>query len=106
MSKVFAVLFETASDHGDFAARHPDQSQRQRAWFVQTANDGKLLACGPLAAPDGAGLWLIRAANREEAESIVRTSPRFQDGTLSLDRARIVEWAVSIGKERFNRDPE
>jgi uncharacterized protein YciI len=106
MSKVFAVLFETTPEYGDFTARHPDHNQRQRAWFVQMANDGKLLACGPLAAPDGAGLWLLRAASRDEAESMVRTSPRFQDGLLSLDKTRIVEWAVSIGKERFNRDPE
>jgi uncharacterized protein YciI len=101
MSKIFAVLFETASDYGDFAARHPDHNQRQRAWFVQMANEGKLLACGPFSAPDGAGLWLIRAANRDEAETIVKTSPRHQDGMLSVEKRRIVEWAVSIGKERF-----
>lgn len=102
MSKVFAVLFETAAEYGDFAALHPDHNQRQRAWFVQMANDGRLLACGPFAAPDGAGLWLLRAESREEAESMVRTSPRRQDGMLSLEKTRIVEWAVSIGKERFS----
>jgi uncharacterized protein YciI len=116
MGKVFAVLFETAAEYGDFAALHPatmggdppypparpDHNQRQRAWLVQMANDGRLLACGPFAAPDGAGLWLLRAESREEAESMVRTSPRHQDGMLSLEKTRIVEWAVSIGKERFS----
>lgn len=101
MSKIFAVLFETAPDHGAFAARHPDHNQRQRAWFVQMANDGHLLACGPFSGPDGAGLWLIRAAGRDDAEAIVKTSPRHQDGLLSMEKTRIVEWSVSIGKERF-----
>jgi len=101
MSKIFAVLIETASDYGDFAIKHPDHNQRQRAWFVQMANDGKLLACGSFSSPNDAGLWLIRAANRDEAEAIVKTSPRHQNGMLSMDRGRVVEWAVSIGKERF-----
>lgn len=101
MSKIFAVLVETADGYGDYAMRHPGHNQRQRAWFVQAANEGKLLACGPYASQDGAGLWLIRAPGREEAEAIVKTSPRYQDGVLSMERSRIVEWAVSIGKERF-----
>ncbi|MFT3764592.1 MAG: YciI family protein [Minicystis sp.] len=101
MSKIFAVLVETVDGYGDYALKHPDHNQRQRAWFMAAANEGKLLACGPYAAQDGAGLWLLRAASREDAEAIVRTSPRFLDGMLSMDRSRIVEWSVSIGKERF-----
>lgn len=101
MSKIFAVLIETTSDYGDFATKHPDHNQRQRAWFVKAANEGKLLACGPLATPDGAGLWLIRAANRDEAEGVLKSSPRYRDGMLSMEKTRIAEWAVSIGKERF-----
>lgn len=101
MSKIFAVLVETTDGYGDYAMRHPEHNQRQRAWFVQAANEGKLLACGPYVPNDGTGLWLIRAAGREEAEAIVQTSPRYRDGMLSMDRSRIVEWVVSIGKERF-----
>jgi uncharacterized protein YciI len=107
MSKIFAVLVETVDGYADFALQRPDHNQRQRAWFVKSANEGKLLACGPFhggaagGPHEGAGLWLLRAATREEAEAIVRTSPRFQDGMLSMDRTRTVEWSVSIGKERF-----
>lgn len=101
MSKIFAVLVETVDGYGDYGLKHPDLNQRQRAWFVAAANAGQLLACGPFNANDGAGLWLLRAASREEAEGIVRSSPRHQVGMLSMDHTRIAEWAVSIGKERF-----
>src|SRR4051812_43923613 len=101
MSKIFAVLVETVDGYADFARQRPDHNQRQRAWFVKSANEGQLLACGPYSAVEGAGLWLLRAATREDAEAIVKTSPRFLDGMLSMDRTRIVEWSVSIGKERF-----
>lgn len=106
MSKIFAVLVEPAPGYDDYVRTHPEHNQRQRAWLVTAANEGKLLACGPYAPQDGTGLWLLRAASREEAEAIVRSSPRHQDGQLSLDRTRVVEWAVSIGKERFSRPPE
>ncbi|APR86545.1 Hypothetical protein A7982_11894 [Minicystis rosea] len=113
MSKIFAILVETVDGYADFALKHPDHNQRQRAWFMQAAGEGKLLACGPCidaaasgerprtASTEGAGLWLIRAASREEAEAVVRTSPRFQDGMIAMDRSRIVEWSITIGKERF-----
>jgi uncharacterized protein YciI len=101
MSKVFAILVETTAGYSAYALSHPDHNQRQRAWFVKTANEGKLLACGPYAPGDGAGLWLVRAESRDEALAIARTSPRHQDGMLDEERTRVVEWAVSIGKERF-----
>jgi uncharacterized protein YciI len=102
MSKIYAVLVETTDGYADYALTHPDHNQRQRAWFVKTANEGKLLACGPYLPHDGEGLWLLRADNREEAEAIVRSSPRHADGVLSMEKTRIVEWGVSIGKERFS----
>ena len=101
MSKVFAVLVETTADYSAYALSHPDHNQRQRAWFVQTANEGKLLACGPTLPGEGTGLWLLRAASLEEARAITRTSPRFKDGMLAEEKTRVVEWTVSIGKERF-----
>ena len=101
MSKVFAVMVETAPGYSAYALSHPDHNQRQRAWFVQMANEGKLLACGPYVPGEGTGLWLLRAGNHEEAIAITRTSPRFKDGMLAEEKTRIVEWTVSIGKERF-----
>lgn len=113
MSKVFAILVETVDGYADFALKHPEHNQRQRAWFMQVAGEGKLLACGPCidaaadgvkarsVAVEGAGLWLIRAASREDAEALVRQSPRYQDGMIAMDRSHIVEWTISIGKERF-----
>ena len=101
MSKLFAVLVEPSGGEGGTALQLPDHNQRQRAWFVKAANEGTLLACGSYTSHDGAGLWLLRAGSREAAEAVVRTSPRFLDGMLSMERTRIVEWVVSIGKERF-----
>lgn len=99
MSKIFAVLVATVDAFDGYARAHPDHSQRQRAWLVKMANEGKLLACGPYATFDG--LWLLRAANREEAQAILESSPRYQDEMVSAERTKIAEWAVSIGKERF-----
>lgn len=99
MSKLFAVVVETVEAFDGHALTHPDHSQRQRAWVVKAANEGTLVAYGPLAPSDG--LWILRAASREEAEAIFKTSPRYVDGMVSMDRTRIAEWAISIGKERF-----
>jgi uncharacterized protein len=98
MSKIFAILVDTADTFDAMA--HPDHSQRQRAWLVNAANEGKLIAYGPY--PPHDGLWIVRAASRDEAEAILKSSPRYQDGALSMERTRIGEWAVSIGKERFS----
>lgn len=43
---------------------------------------------------------MIQAENIEEAEAIVKSSPRAQEGMLA-DSARVVEWQVHIGAERF-----
>jgi uncharacterized protein YciI len=96
MSKIFAVHIEAADDE---APASVSRNQRQRAWFVRMAEEGKLLACGPHV-PGGA-LWLLRAATRDEATKLVATCPHHQEGALPLERARIQEWTVSIGKERF-----
>lgn len=102
MSKIFAVLVETTNDYAAYALQHPDHNLRQRTWFIEMANDGKLLACGPYTPGDGSGLWIIRASGRDEAEAIVKSSPRYQDGMLSMEKNRLVEWSVSIGKDRFD----
>ena len=99
--KVFAVLIETVPELDGVAVRNPEHSQKQRAWFARMATEGKLLACGPWAGEVGPGLWLIRAADREEALAILETSPRWHDGMVDRARTKVLEWAVSVGKEKF-----
>jgi uncharacterized protein YciI len=43
---------------------------------------------------------VIQAENAEAAQAIVNTSPRVRDGMLA-DTARVVEWEVHIGRDRF-----
>ena len=43
---------------------------------------------------------VIQAENLEEAQKIVNSSSRVRDGMLAND-ARIVEWKVHIGRDRF-----
>lgn len=42
----------------------------------------------------------MQAESLDQAWSIVNTSPRVRDGLLS-DAARVVEWQVHMGRERF-----
>jgi hypothetical protein len=42
----------------------------------------------------------IQAENLEKAQEIVNTSPRVRDGILA-DSARVVEWQVHLGRDRF-----
>lgn len=104
--KVFAVLVETVPELDAVSVRHPEHNQKQRAWFSQMAEEGKLLACGPWAGELGPGLWLLRAQGREEALAILETSPRWRDGMVDRARTRVLEWAVSVGKEKFSRGVE
>ena len=46
------------------------------------------------------GLWVIQAESVEEAQTIVKRSPRARDGMLA-NSARVVEWQVHIGCEHF-----
>ena len=101
MSKVFAVIVQTVPGYRAYSDAHPEHQQHQGAWFQQAATDGKLLACGPFLPHDGTGLWLLRAESLEEAQAIARTSPRYTEGMLDLEKTRIVEWGVSIGKDRI-----
>jgi uncharacterized protein YciI len=100
--KVFAVLVETVPELDAVSAQNREHNQRQRAWFAQMATEGKLLACGPWAGELGPGLWLLRARGREDALAILESSPRWRDGMVDRGRTRVVEWAVSVGKEKFS----
>lgn len=72
----------------------------QVAWFEEQYAKGNLLCCGPFFPHDGTGIWVIQAENIDKAWEIVNTSPRVRDGLLS-DTARVVEWQVHIGRDRF-----
>lgn len=100
MTQLFAVVVATVPEYYDYKKEHPEHDRDQLAWFQQQSEKGTLLCCGPFAPHDGTGLWVIQAENREEALKIVNSSPRVRDGMLA-DSARIVEWQVHIGRERF-----
>jgi uncharacterized protein len=55
---------------------------------------------GPFFPHDGTGLWVIQVENLEQAQAVVNSSPRVRDGMLA-DSARVVEWEVHIGRDRF-----
>lgn len=95
--KIFAVIVETTSNYYEYKDKHPEHDRNQISWFQQRHKKGTLLCCGPFLPADGTGLWLLQAEDFDEAKEIVSSSPRAQDGLLSLD-ARIVEWDIRIGK--------
>ena len=104
MAKLFAVVVATVPDYYDYKKQYPEHDQDQLAWFRQHYEQGILLCCGPFFPHDGTGLWVIQAESLEEAQKIVNSSPRVRDGMLA-DSARIVEWQVHIGRDRFISHP-
>ncbi len=100
MSKLFAVVVATVPEYYEYKKKHPEHDQDQVAWFKDQYAKGNLLCCGPFFPHDGTGVWVIQAENLDEAWEIVNTSPRARDGMLS-DAARVVEWQVHIGRDRF-----
>ncbi|WP_225322911.1 YciI family protein [Synechococcus sp. RSCCF101] len=97
---LYAVIVATRADYYDYKRAHPEHDQNQLTWFKQQEEAGTLLACGPFAPHDGTGLWILEASSLAEAQRIVGSSPRSQDGMLA-ESARIVEWEAHIGKHRF-----
>ncbi|MBW4496244.1 MAG: YciI family protein [Oscillatoria princeps RMCB-10] len=100
MAKLFAVVVATVPTYYEYKKEHPEHDQNQLAWFREQYDKGVLLCCGPFFPHDGTGLWVIQAESQEEALAIVSTSPRARDGMLA-DSARVVEWEVHIGRDRF-----
>ncbi len=100
MAKIFAVVVATVPNYYEYKKEHPEHDRDQIAWFKEQAGKGILLSCGPFYPHDGTGIWVIQAEDIEEAKKIVNTSPRVRDGLLD-DTARIVEWQVHIGRNRF-----
>jgi uncharacterized protein YciI len=98
MTKLFAVVVATVSEYYEYKKEHPEHDQL--AWFKKQYEQGILLCCGPFVPHDGTGLWVIKAENINEAMDIVNTSPRVRDGML-VDSARVVEWNVHLGSDRF-----
>ena len=103
MTKLFAVVVATVPEYYAYKQEHPEHDRDQVAWFKQQYEQGNLLCCGPFFPHDGTGMWIRQAENIEQAWAIVNTSPRVRDGLLS-DAARVVEWQVHIGRDRFNDD--
>jgi uncharacterized protein len=100
MAKLFAVIVATVPDYYDYKQAHPEHDREQLAWFREQEERGNLLCCGPFSPHDGTGLWVVQAENIELAQAIVNSSPRARDGMLS-NSARVVEWEVHIGRDRF-----
>lgn len=101
MLKLFAVVVVTVREYYEYKKAHPEHDQDQFAWFNEQHEKGTLLCCGQFVPHDGTGLWVIQAENLEQAQAIVNSSPRVRDGMLA-DSARVVEWEVHIGRERFS----
>jgi uncharacterized protein len=100
MTQLFAVVVATVPEYYEYKKEHPEHDLDQVAWFKQQYEQGNLLGCGPFFPHDGTGIWILQAENLEKAWEIVNTSPRVRDGLLS-DSARVVEWQVQIGSDRF-----
>ncbi|AFY42079.1 YciI family protein [Nostoc sp. PCC 7107] len=100
MSKLFAVVVATVPEYYEYKQVHPEHDQNQQSWFLEQQEKGILLCCGPFFPHDGTGLWVIQAENIEQAQAIVKSSPRARDGMLA-DSAQVVEWEVHIGRDRF-----
>ncbi|MGD1714241.1 YciI family protein [Hydrocoleum sp. CS-953] len=100
MSKLFAVVVATVPEYYDYKKAHPEHDRDQLAWFREQQEKGVLLCCGPFLPHDGTGIWVIQAEDLEAAQAIVNGSPRVRDGLLA-DSARVVEWQVHIGSDRF-----
>ena len=100
MPKLFAVIVATVPEYYEYKKAHPEHDQNQLAWFGEQQEKGTLLCCGPFFPHDGTGVWVLQAESLEEAQTIVQTSPRARDGMLSSS-ARVVEWQVHIGRDRF-----
>lgn len=100
MTKLFAVIVATVPEYYEYKKQHPEHDLHQLEWFREQQEKGVLLCCGPFFPHDGTGLWVIQAEEAETALEIVKTSPRSRDGMLA-DSARVVEWQVHIGQERF-----
>lgn len=103
MTKLFAVVVATVPEYYEYKKAHPEHDQNQVAWFREQEHEGVLLCCGPFFPHDGTGLWVIQAKDEQEALEIVNSSPRARDGMLA-DSARVVEWQVHIGRDRFFSD--
>jgi uncharacterized protein len=101
MPKLFAVVVATVPEYYDYKEDHPEHDQNQLTWFREQYEKGSLICCGPFFPHDGTGLWVIQAENLEAAQDIVNSSPRVQDGMLA-NSARIVEWEVHLGRDRFS----
>ena len=100
MTKIFAVVVATVPEYYEYKKAHPEHDQDQLAWFKEQNEIGNLLCCGPFVPHDGTGIWIIKAENVDKAWEIVNSSPRVRDGMLA-DTARVVEWNVHIGKDKF-----
>ena len=103
MTKIFAVIVATVPEYYDYKKAHPEHDPNQVKWFKEQEAKGVLLACGPFYPHDGTGAWIIQAKDEQEALDIVSTSPRAKDGLLA-ETARVVEWQVHIGRDRFLAD--
>ena len=101
MAKMFAVIVATVPDYYDYKKQHPQHDLDQVEWFKEQYEKGILLCCGPFIPHDGTGLWIIQAETIEDAVNIVNSSPRVRDGMLAED-ARVVEWGVHLGSDRFS----
>ncbi len=100
MAKLFAVIVETVPEYYEYKKEHPEHDRDQVAWFQEQNEKGTLLCCGPFFPHDGTGVWVLKAESLEEAWEIVNSSPRVRDGLLASS-ARVVEWQVHIGRDRF-----
>lgn len=69
------------------------------AWMKENHEAGRVLFSGPTT--EGVGIWVLRAASREEAQALLQTHPWVQRGLR--DVSEIYEWNVqqALGIGRF-----
>jgi len=83
----FAILFE---DNAEFADKRTAHMPEHQAFLARNA--AKIQAAGPLfAAGAGAGgLWIVEAANAEEARGLTEEDPFFPTGLRK--KITVLEW--------------
>ena len=72
-------------------------------WMKKNHEAGNVLFSGPTT--EGVGIWVLRAAGREEATALLQTHPWVADGLR--DVSEMYEWNVqqALGIGRFEGPP-
>ena len=94
----FIIFWEPVPGAGDRRAVHPQHIAK----VMQLEAEGRLFGAGPLlgddGAPNGRGMFIVRADSAEEAHAIAQADPYYVAGfrTYRLERWRRSEGAINV----------